>query len=274
MDLEFNLNQWNFNITSKQFFSFIIIFSIILLILFIIVSYIVIKILQRSIDDNNVFFYKYNKQSQEVLDKYGDYRIKRIYLVRQPFTKMITFGLNLFTFYYYNELIEKCHEYYPYHTLLLVEIQLKKEKMTNENNIFKKQFKENGSRTKFLLVEKNNCINISENFFMSKSQENIPLEISKTNKKITLNKLLDSTRDRIGSKLFFNWNIYKNNCQEFTKELLVTLDKMNPNIQEFIYRDKIMKLYNPSEFTLHIINCLCAIYNIFEKYIFDSDLFN
>jgi hypothetical protein len=45
-------------------------------------------------------------------------------------------------------------------------------------------------------------------------------------------------------------------------------------MNEFIYRDKLIKLYNPSEFTLHIINCLCAIYNIFEKYIFDSDLFN
>lgn len=265
MELELNLNQWNINISSKQIFSFIIIVCIILIILFIIVSYIIIKILQRSIDDNNVFFYKYNKQSQEVLDKYGNYKIKRIYLVRQPFTKMITFGLNLFTFYYYNELIKKCHEYYPYHTLLLIELQLR----SNKNNICKKE-----SRTKFLLVEKNNCINISENFFISKSQENIPLEISKTNKRITLNQILDSTRDRIGSKLFFNWNIYKNNCQEFTKELLVTLDKMDSNMNEFIYRDKLIKLYNPSEFTLHIINCLCAIYNIFEKYIFDSDLFN
>jgi len=260
MELELNFSEWSININKTHFFSFFIILCIVLLILFIIVSYIIIKMLQKSIDDNNVFFYKYNKQSQEVLNKYGNYKIKRIYLVRQPFTKMITFGLNLFTFYYYNELIKKCHEYYPYHTLLLIELELK----TKRKDL----------RTKFLLVEKNNCINISENFFISKSQENIPLEISKTNKKITLNKLLDLTRDRIGSKLFFNWNIYKNNCQEFTKELLVTLDKMDLNIQEFIYRDKLMKLYNPSEFTLHIINCLCTIYNIFEKYIFDSDLFN
>jgi len=264
MDLEFNFSQWSINITRKQFFSFIAIILIILVILFIFVSYIVIKILKRSIDDNNIFFYKYNKQSQEVLDKYGDCKIKRIYLVRQPFTKMITFGLNLFTFYYYNDLIQKCHEYYPYHTLLLVEVELK-------TNKYKKELKE----TKILLIEKNNCINISENFFISKSQESIPIKfMSNKHYKLTVNQLLDQTRDRIGSKLFFNWNIYKNNCQEFTKELLVTLDKINPEIKEFIYRDKIMKIYNPSEFTLHIINCLCAIYNIFEKYIFDSDLFN
>jgi hypothetical protein len=254
--MEFNFDNWNINITSNQLFSFVIIVSIILVILFIVVSYIVIKVLQKSIDDNNIFFYKYNKQSQEILNKYGDYKIKQIYLVRQPFTKMITIGLNLFTFYYYNELIEKCHEYYPYHTLLIVELKLK------------------SNKTKFLLVEKNNCINISENFFISKNQETIPLQLSNKNRKTTLNQLLNKTQDRIGSKTFFNWNIYKNNCQGFTKELLVTLDKMNPNIKEFIYRDKIMQLYNPSEFTLHIINCLCAIYNICEKYIFDSDLFN
>jgi hypothetical protein len=269
-----DFHEWNINITNKQIFSLIFVVLIIVFILFIFVSYIVIKILKRSIDDNNVFFYKYNKQSQQVLDKYGDCKIKRIYLVRQPFTKMITFGINLFTFYYYNDLIKKCHEYYPYHTLLLVEVVLK----TTKNNIFKKELKEKNVETKFLLIEKNNCINISENFLISKSQESIPLNLkgitNKNKNTLTLNQLLNKTRDRIGSKLFFNWNIYKNNCQEFTKELLVTLDKMNEKIKEFIYRDKIMKIYNPSEFTLHIINCLCAVYNIFEKYIFDSDLFN
>uniref|UniRef100_A0A6C0IRZ4 Uncharacterized protein n=1 Tax=viral metagenome TaxID=1070528 RepID=A0A6C0IRZ4_9ZZZZ len=265
--------ELNININSQQIITFIFVVSIIALILFVLVSYLVIKILQKSIDDNNIFFYKYNKQSQELLDKYGDYNVKRIYLVRQPLAKMFTIGLNLFTFYYYNDLIQKCNEYYPYHTLLLVEIEL------SENNIYKKELKE----TKFLLVEKNNCINISENFFISKTQETLAISLNKTTThcnikkkkiKITLNQLLDKTRNRIGSKAFFNWNIYKNNCQEFTKELLVTLNKMDSNIKEFIYRDKIIQFYNPSEFTLHIINCLCAVYNILEKYVFDSELFN
>lgn len=264
--------EFSINITSQQIVSFIFIVCIIAILLFIFVSYVIVKLLKKSIDDNNIFFYKYNKQCQEVLNKYGDCKLKRIYLVRQPLAKMFTMGLNLFTFYYYNDLIKKCNECYPYHTLLLVEVEL------SPINIYKKELKE---KTKFLLVEKNNCINISETFFISKMQEMIPFtfnnkKINKINKNksMTLNELLDKTCDRIGSKPFFNWNIYKNNCQEFTKELLVTLNKMNPNIKEFIYRDKIMQVYNPSEFTLHIINCLCAIYNIFEKYIFDSDLFN
>jgi len=125
---------------------------------------------------------------------------------------------------------------------------------------------------KLLLLEKNNCINISENFFVNNSQEIKELHIK--NKNLTINNILNTTQERLGNEKYFNWHLYKNNCQEFTKEILKTIGKYNKKNKNFIFRDKLFKLIIPSEFTLHIGNCLCVFYNIFEKYIYDSNILN
>lgn len=264
---------YNYNISKKQLAIFIIIFLLFILILFISISYLIIKFLQKSIYDNNIFFYEYNKKSQAILNKYGNCKIKRLHLVRQPISKIILFIFNLFTLFSYSKYFEEYREYYPFHTLTVFEIELTNKGEKGEKGEKGQKDKKNKKQTKFLLVEKNNSINITDQFFISNNQETLSFNL-KTKKECILKKLLGKTYKRIGSKTFFNWNMYKNNCQEFTEELLVSLNKMTPEIKEFIYRDKIIKLHPPSEFSQHIINSICALYNIFEKYIFDSDLFN
>lgn len=236
---------------------YILLFSTILIvistILFIIVSYVIIKMLKLSIDNYNVLFYQYNNTSKKILDLYGNCKVTNIYLIRQPFSNFMTFLLNLFTFYTYKKLINETQDNFPYHSLILFEIQL-----------------ENG-RSKILLLEKNNCINISDNFFINNTQEIKKLTIKK---KLTINSILNTTQKRLGNNKYFNWHLYKNNCQKFTKEILKTLGNYNQTNKEFIFRDKLIKIIIPSEFTLHIGNCLCVIYNIIEKYIYNSKLFN
>jgi hypothetical protein len=232
---------------------FLILFFVVSMITFIIVSYFVLKFLKLSLDNNNILFYQYNKKSKKILDLYGNCKLTKIYLIRQPFSKFITFLLNVFTLYNYEKLINESQDNFPYHALIVFEVKL-----------------ENGMK-KMLLLEKNNCINISENFFINNSQEIKELKIKK---RYTINYILDKTQTRLGNEKYFNWNLYKNNCHEFTKEILRTIGKYNKMNKEFIFRDKLFKIIIPSEFTLHIGNCLCVFYNIVEKYIYDSNIFN
>ena len=125
---------------------FLLLFFVVSMLSFIFISYFVLKFLKLSLDNNNILFYQYNKKSKKLLELYGDCKLTNIYLIRQPFSKFITFLLNLFTLYNYEKLINESHDNFPYHTLLVFEIKLK-----------------NGIK-KMLLLEKNNCINISENF--------------------------------------------------------------------------------------------------------------
>jgi hypothetical protein len=252
----------NINYLINEFFlpniTYIISFSIILIfvsfILFIVCSYFILKFLKTSIDNNNIFFYQYNKKSQKILDSYGDHEITKLYLVRQPFSKFVTFLLNIITLYNYEKLISESHENFPYHVLLVFEIKL-------PNNM-----------KKLLLLEKTNYINICENFLINNLQDIKTIKLK--NKNYTINSILKTTQTRVGIEKFFNWHIYKNNCQEFTKEILITLDKYCKTNKKYIFRDKLFMKGFPSEFTLHIVNCLCILHNIAEKYIYDSNILN
>jgi len=203
---------------------------------FCICSYCIIKLLKLNIEDSNIFFYTYNKKCQSILTTYGNCKIKNIYLVQQPIGKCIQYIFNILTLF---QSKSESPEKYLCHPSLLIE--LKKDK-----------------HTKFILVEKNNCINISESFIINKGDEIKKIKLSTT---YTLHQLLQETQTRIGAHMFFNWNLFKNNCQEFTKEILITLNKYTPEYQSFIVRDKLIQCFEPSEINIHIVNIVLVIYN-------------
>jgi hypothetical protein len=208
---------------------------------------------------NDIYFcnYGYNKKSNELLQKYGDYKIKKIYLVKHPITKFNTLLLNLITFYNYEKTLSNMNEIFkkqctPYHISFMIEIILPNKNTSN-------------SSTKFLLVEKTSYVNISENICLNK--QNIVKPIKLPNKDFTIHLLLKETQNRIGVKKFFNWSIYKNNCSIFIKELLITLGLYNKSNIKFISQNKFVKHVKFTNLTLHIINILCTINNIANNYL-------
>jgi len=239
-------------ITSTPFIITSLLVVLFLFVCFVILTYLSFKILQTSIEYNNIFFYQYNKKCQKILDEYGDYKITNIYLVRQPFDKVVGFLFNIITLFNYNKYLSESFDNYPYHPALIFEISV-------NNNV------------KFILVEKNNCINISETFVINKHYDYKLINVSKN--KFTLREILTKTRKRIGDKNYFNWNMHTNNCQVFINEILTTICKNTNKYSNFIFRNKMLKYYSPSDFTLHIVNCLFIIRNFIEKYIFDNNIF-
>lgn len=249
-----NLFEINNNTNKIHYIKIIIVFSIfflfVSLILFVFLSYLILKFFKMALDNNNILFYQYSKKSQKLLDLYGEFKINKIYLIREPFSPLITFLLNVITFNKYNKLITESQDNFPYHSSIIFEIELQ------------------NKMKKLLLLEKNNCINLRENFLINNSQQikTLPLK----NKKYTINSILHTTQKRLGNKKFFNWHVYKNNCQEFIKEILITINKFSKYNKNYILSNNILKFLIPSEFTVHIINCSCVLNNILEKYFFDS----
>ena len=253
-DLLINLicnNKHNFAL------SVIVMIILLLMILFaiinIIISYYIIKYLEINIT-NDIYFcnYNYNKKSEELLKKYGNFKIKKIYLVKNPISNFNTLVLNLITFYNYEKTILNMNKilkksYTPYHVSFMIEIELSK-----NNN-------------KLLLLEKTSYVNISENIHLK--TQNILKNIKIPKKQITLNSILKETQNRIGEKKFFNWSIYKNNCSIFVKEILITIGLYNKSNIKFINQNKIIKHLKFSTLTLHIINILSTLNNIASNYL-------
>ena len=250
---------------SKTFINFILLFIIIICIIGCIItafifcmicSYFIYKYLHININDNYVYFYDYNDKIKALLEKYGDHAINKLYLIREPVSNILYYFIKAITFYRYNKYL------FPYHTSLICEINM-------PNNI-----------KKYILLEKNNCININENYNINEKQDikciNLCKKKSKQRQdaketkevKITLNDILKQTRERIGDDKFFNWHIYKNNCQLFTKEILITLNKFNKSNKKYIFQDKILKTVLFSEITIHMMNCFINSYNIIQNIYF------
>jgi hypothetical protein len=246
------LFNYDFDILNVNVLIVVCIFIVLCgILLFVICSYLIIKFLRLSIDDNSIFFYKYNKKTKIMLDTYGDCKIHKIYLCREPFNKIIHFIINIVTLYNYEKIISLSPECYPYHSSFVMQLKT-------------------ADGYKFILLDKNNCINITTDFNINNMQEYKQIHVKQCH---TLNSILTHTLERIGNSTFFNWNIYKNNCLDFSREILTTIHKLNKTNKQFISCDKILEPLNPSEFTLHMVNCLNVIFNIIQKYIYDNNIF-
>jgi hypothetical protein len=208
-------------------------------ILWFVFSCFILKIIKSRIDIKDILFYDYNKKTKNFLNVYGDNSISDIYLVRQPNSKIMSVLLNICKFYNYNEI----KKYIPYHTQLIFVIKHK------------------DKQKKIILVEKNTSININDNFHISNDQEFKHINIKN---KYTLNSVLKTTQDRIGIYRFFNWRLCHNNNRKFTKECLITVNKYNKDTRKYIFSDTPIK---PSEITMNVLNCICNVSNICDKYI-------
>jgi len=232
-------NNINFILLTVIFIAiiFITIIVIYIFIFFAVIMYLMFKLLNSI--NINVLFYDYNKKTKRFLSIYGDNTITKLYLVRQPICNIVTCLFNIVTFYKYTTFIS---EAIPYHTQFILEI------------------KQNKNMSKLLLLEKNNCINITDKFYISNCQDIKNINIKK---RYSVNSILKNTQDRIGTQQYFNWNLYDNNCQEFTKEFLVTINKYNKTTHDFMFNKS-------TDLSLHSLISICNIYNIFEKYIYDN----
>ena len=218
------------------------------IVFFVICSYFMIKRMNiMDINDIGILFNKYNKRSQDILDKYGECKIQSAYIGIQPLNKWLTTFGNMLTFYRLNTIITESLTRFPYHSSLMVKI------LTPENKI------------KMLVIEKQNCIEIRENICIHNNMEMKQLRHIKT-RNLILNDVLETTRARIGNDKFFNWGLIEKNCLYFTQELLITMNSDTPKNTEYLSEcDAITEKLQFSDFSLHIIHCMVSIGNIIEK---------
>lgn len=227
-------------------FAFIIL-CILFFILWIYVSFYVLRSFKRNIDDN-LYHDRFNQSSLHVLEQYGNMPIKNIYLVKKQVQYPTLFLLDAITLFKHHSFIQSQRKNktssYPYHVYILLELQLPKK------------------HRKYIMIEKNNCINISTNIKIHDNQSMIKLKSTK--KGLTMSKILNDIQNKIGIYTFFNWHIFKNNCQTFTKHFFDCLDIPDNVYYSFInniHGTLFIKNIELSDFNLHTINCIINIYD-------------
>ena len=218
-------------------------------ILWILLTFILCKWFKKNIIDN-VHYFDYSPKSLKNLNTYGDLPIKNVYVVRESICTINSVFFNILTLNNYSRQINEYSKeiedeyFFPKHTYLLVEV-----KMPNEC-------------IKKIVIDKSPQLCITLYLKLYDNSEILKFNVKK--KKITLRELLDNTRERIGGEKFFNWNIFTNNCQLFTYELLNTfnMDSKKQKYLAFIDQSKFKeRLGMLNDFTIHLFNCCTNIYS-------------
>ena len=234
-------------------FSILLVTCFFTLIIRIICSYYAFKWFKISIDNYYFYLNEYNNECSTILEQYGDLPVKKIYLVRHPISRFMENLLNIVTFNKFKEELNRYKErnntdsFFPFHTMLYIELKISKDE------------------SKFLVIDKNNCIRISPTLKITNNCELRNIKVKKD--KYTLNKILETTRKRIGNNKYFNWEISKNNCQKFIKEILITLKKFTKQNRNFMFQNEFVEEIKISDFSLHIIRSLTNSINFLENFI-------
>ena len=171
---------------------FIVIALICIIVCSVIGSYIFLFYCKKTIDEYNVFFHDYNHETKTVIDKYGDFRISNAYLIMAPINNVTLFMMNLVTMQNCKHILDELM-----HVMLMVEIVM------------------DDNKTKLILIDKTSHIRILTDFKIDDTHVMHKIKMNPKQCGFTLRSLLTETCNRIGKPKFFNWHIYKNNCQYF-----------------------------------------------------------
>jgi hypothetical protein len=185
--------------------------------------------------------YMYNRNSTNILNKYGNNKIMVLQINRTPIFNSINKALNLISLGKWGELKEKYNYDTMFHLSIVATI------LTNDGKYIR------------ILVEKNEQINISENvkIYSTTEMEIIPTSI----KNLTLNSMLKKTLEKIGKEDFFIYSAFNNNCQKFIKNILISNDLYNSKLDKFVYQnivDLVDELPNYVPFTANSITNLAS----------------
>jgi len=217
-------------------------FFILLFLLIIIIIFIYFILFQKKC---------YNSITQDNIAKYGNYKIKKAYLIKKKanIIFIIIKIINILLFCQYNDIIHEIEKNIPYHVKLLIEIQI-------------------GKKTKFLTIEKITEILIHDKIFFDNNSLINKIPIIKN--KYTIHNVLNHVHKKMKHN-YFNWDIITNNCQKFVKEIIYFIHKKKKIYQ---FQENIFNKYN-NFFSVYIINFIIILFAdlfIFIKKIFSFHL--
>ena len=148
----------------------------------------------------------YNKNTQRIIKKYGNYKIKKMYFCKENLTSFSRLTSNIATLYKYNKFLKSC-----FHTSIILILAKSRNKV------------------KLVRIDKLPSSIYLEEDLRIQSYKKIK-NVSIIKDKFTLKDLLDKTKKNMGSVKFFNWQIKSNNCQHFSKNLIESIQRKKKKI--------------------------------------------
>lgn len=248
MDIVFDIfgdiTQTFKNIMKKMGYVNVLLMVGTLFLLWLLITYYVLKWFKLNIYDCEMIYYKkYDEETKQVLKKYGSMPIHKLYLIRNDVSTLSLLFANFISFFMYTKVIKRV---FPRHVYVVVEYKMKNREI------------------KRIVIEKWNKLVIKENYCVYDTQIEKKLKIKSG--KYTLNGILEQTKVRMGEKKYYNWHYINNNCQNMTKELLITIKNDTKKNLDFIIQEQLSDVTALwPEFSVHLMNVIITMYCMVEE---------
>lgn len=173
---------------------------------------------------------------QRILNKYGEYKIKKIKVGRTPLPSILTKVLNVVSLGGFNKLLEQSPYDKLFHLFVIITLS-------------------NGTVVTVLL-EKNETLNMKVvSNYNPKGAEY--MDVNNIPSNLTFAELINNARKRQGSN-FFKYSALTNNCQDFIMDLFKASSLSNSSLQNFIKQD-VKSIFKKYPLTRKFINTLTKI---------------
>lgn len=172
----------------------------------------------------------YQPKARDILKKYGNNKVIKLIVKRDPLQKALEIGINLLSVGQYQKSKEEAGYDSYYHLYMIA---------TLDNNIE-------------LIIEKNEVINIDT--YNKNSSVGDKFDVI-MNEPIVLNTMLNKTKDEMGIKRFFYYDAFTDNCQIFINSIMANneLLQLNPDLEKFIMQDYRTLIKNVSPTTKKVM---------------------
>ena len=177
----------------------------------------------------------YQPYVRKLLDEIKGNKIIKLVVIREPIKEAVNMLVNVITVNKVNEFKKDVGVDDLFHLYMIATL-------------------DNG---KLIRIEKNAEIDIKEvNSIPNVNQLNMLNIVIPSN--LSVNELLNNTRQKIGDRLFFDYDGIKNNCQDFLYNNLYMngFEASNPTMKSFIKQDLVKLSKNLSQTSKKIMNTL------------------
>ena len=165
------------------------------------------KLIEAKLDFSN--------KITNILEKYGDMKIRSIRIGRRPINSMVEKAFNIISLGKWDKLRNQYYYDKLFHLFLILTM-------------------EDGTVISF---EKNSIVTMTVNDERCSMKDVDCIELEYPSDSITLNELAKKPLERIGKEKYFIYHPFDQNCQIFISEILKTFNLYNKKAETFVYQD-------------------------------------
>lgn len=154
----------------------------------------------------------YNNKSTATIKKYGERIVKSMQVYKTPLSDKVNTFLNLLSFGKLSQVKKKYGFDEFFHLALVCNI--------GDKNI---------------MCQKNSVVDITEQYKTTPQTQIFNIDMH--NKQFPINEMLNKTRERMGDKAYFEYDMLTHNCQNYVCNLLESVGLLSVPAKEFIYQN-------------------------------------